>query len=205
MDALKLVVNTRSPLEIAVVACATLFGSYWAAIAFYNIYLSPLRKIPGPWYAAISNFWLTTHVLLLRRCRAVDELSQKYGPIVRVGPNKIIFNDAPTTKLVYGVSAKLDKSEFYSSLKTYVRLTCRHAFFCFHLTYCAGTEMIKRRFIFYPCEVLFSGRFRMSVLNHADHGVRKRGYAPHYIQANLNLFQSDFHNIVINMIHVSYP
>lgn len=134
MDALKHLVNACSPLKVVVVACATFLGSYWAAIAFYNLCLSPLRKIPGPWYAAISNFWLTTHVLRFRRCRAVDELSQKYGPLVRVGPNKVIFNDVPTTKLVYGVSAKLDKSEFYSSLKTYVRLIWRLAFLYSHLT-----------------------------------------------------------------------
>ncbi len=117
MDVLMRFVNARPPLEIAVGAFTMLLSSYWAAISFYRLFLSPLRKIPGPWYAAISHFWLTTHVLRLRRCRAIDELLLKYGHIVRVAPNKVIFNDVPTTKIVYGVSAKLDKSEFYSSLK----------------------------------------------------------------------------------------
>ncbi|KLO04572.1 cytochrome P450 [Schizopora paradoxa] len=168
MDMLAQIVSKLSPLEIAVCAVVTLFGIYWAAIAFYQLFLSPLRKIPGPWYAAISNFWITTHVLRLQRCRAIDGLLRKYGPIVRVAPNKVIFNDVPTTKLVYGVSAKLDKSEFYSSLKT------------------NGND------------------HAMTVLNHADHGIRKRGYASHYVQANLNLFESDFQNIVLKMIDMLY-
>ena len=90
--------------------------SYLALVAIYRLAISPLHSVPGPWYASVSEFWLFTHVLRLRRCRAIDTLLRKYGPIVRVAPNKVIFLDAPTMKVVYGVSSKLNKSAFYKCL-----------------------------------------------------------------------------------------
>lgn len=97
-----------------------LLGIYCLSVALYQLFFSPLHSVPGPWYAAISDFWLITHVLRLRRCRAINDLLHKYGPLVRVAPNKVIFLDASTMKTVYGVSSKLSKSVFYKSLLTYV-------------------------------------------------------------------------------------
>ena len=93
---------------------------YYTFRSIYRLYFSPLRSIPGPWFAAISDLWLISHVLRLRRCRAVDDLFKTYGPIVRAAPNKVFFLDVPTMKHVYGASAKLSKSSFYKSLLTYV-------------------------------------------------------------------------------------
>lgn len=89
----------------------------------YNLFLSPLSDIPGPWYAAVSDFWITTHVIRLRQCKVVHELFEAYGPVVRVGPNKIVFRDTSTMRSVYAVH-KFDKSSYYKSLLTYVFLPC---------------------------------------------------------------------------------
>lgn len=99
-----------------------IFLVYFFCVASYRLFLSPLRSVPGPWYAAISGFWITTHILRFRRCRAIHDLFQKYGPIVRVDPNTVVFVDIPTLKTVYGVSSKLAKTSFYKSLLTYVLL-----------------------------------------------------------------------------------
>jgi hypothetical protein len=40
-----------------------------------------------------------------------------YGPVVRVGPNKVVFRDVSTMRNVYSVH-KFDKSNFYKSLLT---------------------------------------------------------------------------------------
>ena len=97
--------------------CALVFG-YWISSAIYNLFLSPLSSIPGPWYAAISDLWLNIHVLLLRRCRAIDDVLRRYGPIVRIAPNKVIFLDPTIMKHVYGAGSKLSKSSFYKSVVT---------------------------------------------------------------------------------------
>ena len=91
---------------------------YLILCALYQLYFSPLCDIPGPWYAAISDFWLTTHVLRLQQCRVIDALFKKYGPVVRVAPNKVVFNDLSTTKNVYSI-LRFDKSTYYKSLLTF--------------------------------------------------------------------------------------
>ncbi|KAF5321063.1 hypothetical protein D9619_000139 [Psilocybe cf. subviscida] len=85
--------------------------------AVYNLFFSPLSAIPGPWYYAISDFWLTVHVLRLRQCKSIHDLFDAYGPVVRVGPNKIVFRDISTMRNVYSVQ-KFDKSTYYKSLLT---------------------------------------------------------------------------------------
>lgn len=85
--------------------------------AIYNLFFSPLSAIPGPWYAAVSDFWLTTHVLRLEQCKTIQSLFDTYGPVVRVGPNKVVFNDLATMRSVYSTH-KFDKSSYYKSLLT---------------------------------------------------------------------------------------
>ena len=46
-------------------------------------------------------------------------LFEEYGPVVRVGPNKVIFKDITSIRSVYSIH-KFDKSKFYKSLLTCV-------------------------------------------------------------------------------------
>ncbi|KAH8699008.1 cytochrome P450 [Talaromyces proteolyticus] len=68
--------------------CAALY--YTIAIA-YNLLINPLRHIPGPKLYAIS------HLPILRRningtwCLYVSKLHEKYGPVIRVSPNEVLF------------------------------------------------------------------------------------------------------------------
>ena len=95
----------------------TAYLLYFSGTCIYNLLLSPLAAIPGPWYAAISDFWLTTHVARLQQCMTVQALFERYGPVVRVGPNKVVFRDMTTMRSVYCVH-KFDKSPFYKALLT---------------------------------------------------------------------------------------
>ncbi|KAL0950331.1 hypothetical protein HGRIS_010302 [Hohenbuehelia grisea] len=91
--------------------------AYTLLRAIYNLFFSPLSAIPGPWYAAVSDMWLTYHVLRLEQCKTVQQLFEIYGPVVRVGPNKVVFCDASTMRSVYSVH-KFNKSSYYKSLLT---------------------------------------------------------------------------------------
>jgi hypothetical protein len=79
----------------------------------HRLAYSPIRSIPGPWYAAISDFWLTTHVIRLRQCFIVEKLFKEYGPVVRIGPNKVAFCNHHAMRNVYCIQ-KFDKSCGYS-------------------------------------------------------------------------------------------
>jgi len=94
---------------------------YFLLNAIYQLRLSPLSAIPGPWYAAVSDFWLFSHALRLQQCKTIHSLFARYGPVVRIGPNKVAFCDLSVTKNVY-TAQKFDKSDYYKSLLTYVLL-----------------------------------------------------------------------------------
>ncbi|KAF8646155.1 hypothetical protein AX16_007380 [Volvariella volvacea WC 439] len=100
-----------------VLALVSVTFTYILIHVIYHLFLSPLSAIPGPWYAAISNLWLTSHVLRLKQCKMIHKLFEAYGPVVRVGPNKVVFRDLSTSRSVYSVH-KFDKSSFYKSLLT---------------------------------------------------------------------------------------
>ncbi|KAG8219070.1 putative lysophospholipase [Butyriboletus roseoflavus] len=136
---------------------------YAVARAIYHLFLSPLSAIPGPWYAAVSDFWITTHVLRLQQCKTNHQLFEEYGPVVRVGPKKVIFKDITSMRSVYSIH-KFDKSKFYKSLLTNEN---DHA---------------------------------MTTLDHIGHAVRRKGYAQHYIPANLALFQVEAHEHVLELV-----
>jgi hypothetical protein len=108
---------------------ALAFVLYFAIRTFHQLVVSPLKVIPGPWYAAISDFWATTHLLRMQQCKSVDALFNVYGPIVRVGPNKVFFRDLESMKNVYSV-LKFEKSEYYRSFLLYASEVC-HFFFCY--------------------------------------------------------------------------
>ncbi|KIY46145.1 cytochrome P450 [Fistulina hepatica ATCC 64428] len=103
-------------ISISLAACVS-FLVFILIRAIYQLFFSPLSAIPGPWYAAISDFWITTHVLRLQQCKVIQSLFEKYGPVVRIGPNKVVFCDLATSRSVYTLH-KFDKSVYYKSLLT---------------------------------------------------------------------------------------
>ena len=107
--------SLRTPHTI--VLALSLYVCYVFAVIVYRVFFSPLASLPGPWYAAVSDFWITTHVVRMRQCRAVQDLFERFGPVVRIGPNKVVFCDVTSMRSVYSVH-KFDKSPYYKSVQT---------------------------------------------------------------------------------------
>jgi hypothetical protein len=110
--------ENSSVLNIVPTLVLSVIVSYCVCVATYRLFFSPLRSIPGPWYAAVSDLWHLSHVLRLRRCRGIDDLFKKYGPIVRIAPNMVAFLDVNSMKVVYGTSSRLSKTTQYKSFVT---------------------------------------------------------------------------------------
>lgn len=70
--------------------------------AFYNLYLHPLSKYPGPrlWIA----FPITKSLAQLkgRLDFEIRKHHERYGPVVRLGPNELSFTTAAAWKDIYG-------------------------------------------------------------------------------------------------------
>ncbi|TFK84797.1 cytochrome P450 [Polyporus arcularius HHB13444] len=88
-----------------------LLGVYSA----YQVFFSKLSIVPGPWYAAVSDLWLLSWSARLQQNSAIHALFQRYGPVVRIGPRRVVFCDRDAMKTVYSVH-RLDKSNFYKAL-----------------------------------------------------------------------------------------
>ncbi|KAF5974370.1 benzoate 4-monooxygenase cytochrome P450 [Fusarium coicis] len=84
----------------------------------YRLYLSPLRKFPGPRLAASSNAWEIYHSLTNDRFRAIHELHEKYGNVVRIGPNQVSVASPEAFLYVFVTKySSFLKTDFYATIQ----------------------------------------------------------------------------------------
>lgn len=75
----------------------------------YNIYLHPLRKIPGPFLAKATELWRTRKYVKGQWHQDILDLHQRYGPVVRISPNEVSFVDKDALEQVYGIGTNTRK------------------------------------------------------------------------------------------------
>ncbi|KIW92143.1 uncharacterized protein Z519_07127 [Cladophialophora bantiana CBS 173.52] len=89
------------------VSLTTVLLCAWAASFRYK---KGLNKYDGPFIASFTNFWrLWQWVWYTDRCAYPSVV--KYGKIIRVGPNTLLFNDPDAIKDIY--MTHFSKSDFY--------------------------------------------------------------------------------------------
>ncbi|KAF1810526.1 putative cytochrome P450 [Eremomyces bilateralis CBS 781.70] len=76
---------------------------------------SPLRHVPGPFFARISDLWRvgswwTGHAQL-----TLIQLHRRFGSAVRLGPNMISLSDSNLINVVYSSKTPWIKSDMYAS------------------------------------------------------------------------------------------
>ncbi|KAK5996914.1 Cytochrome P450 monooxygenase sdnT [Cladobotryum mycophilum] len=91
----------------------TAFTLFLAAVAVYRLLLHPLARVPGPRLAALSNAWYAYHVRNGRTVELGRKLHQKYGEVVRVGPNELWFNSKEAFDTIYNTTKGFEKTDFY--------------------------------------------------------------------------------------------
>ncbi|KAJ5648686.1 cytochrome P450 [Penicillium lividum] len=64
---------------------------YFLGYALYNFFLHPLRRYPGPKLWAISRIPYSICYMSGKAHKRILELHEKYGDIVRIAPNELIF------------------------------------------------------------------------------------------------------------------
>ncbi|PVH95309.1 cytochrome P450 [Periconia macrospinosa] len=96
-------------------------AAYYVFLAFilrflvlygYRVLLHPLRKYPGPFIASITD-WYGAYYALRKSLHIVTyEDHQKYGNVIRQGPNKLVFNTVSAMRDIYR-DDKLFKARSY--------------------------------------------------------------------------------------------
>ncbi|KAM3425016.1 hypothetical protein BST61_g6986 [Cercospora zeina] len=83
----------------------------------YSAFWSPLRKVPGPLLARHTNLWIAWKSGKGRSHLFWQELHAKYGPLVRTGPQRVLFSNPDLLSTVYGAGSNYIKSDFYDSFQ----------------------------------------------------------------------------------------
>ncbi|KAL8708613.1 MAG: hypothetical protein Q9220_006549 [cf. Caloplaca sp. 1 TL-2023] len=75
---------------------------------------SRLQQFRGPWLAQVSKLWMMKHTYRGDMHIAVAKACEKYGPLVRIGPNDLVTNDADLLRRMSAIRSPYTKSEWYS-------------------------------------------------------------------------------------------
>ncbi|KAF2160647.1 hypothetical protein M409DRAFT_29032 [Zasmidium cellare ATCC 36951] len=97
-------------LALATIACVRLVYTY-----AYNVYLHPLREVPGPFWAKV----ITNYISHGSGCRAQNllRLHKAFGYYVRIGPNEVSIADPDLYRTIYSQTTSIKPDTFYQAAK----------------------------------------------------------------------------------------
>ncbi|KAH6665171.1 putative benzoate 4-monooxygenase cytochrome P450 [Halenospora varia] len=76
-------------------------------------------KVPGPGLYAFTSWRLAYEDWKGTRTRTIHQLHQRYGSVVRIGPNEISFNSLSALKTIYGAGSGFERTSFYRMFDVY--------------------------------------------------------------------------------------
>ena len=83
-----------------------------------NKYGYGIANVPGPFCAAYTDLWRFFVVWGGRAERTHIQLHDKYGPLVRLGPNSVSISDPEAIKVIYGLASTYVKVRKLESLSS---------------------------------------------------------------------------------------
>lgn len=69
-----------------------------------NRYRNGLHRYPGPFMASLTDWWRFWDVYGRRAEVTHIRLHERYGDVVRLGPNVLSFSDPKALKSIYGLN-----------------------------------------------------------------------------------------------------
>ncbi|KJZ69727.1 hypothetical protein HIM_10896 [Hirsutella minnesotensis 3608] len=86
----------------------------FTSILTYRLVLHPLRSYPGPLGARISDLWFSSQIAPKRRAfETIQQLHQRYGPFVRIGPSALAITHPEAVETLFGSKSKCIKGDWY--------------------------------------------------------------------------------------------
>ncbi|KIX07472.1 uncharacterized protein Z518_02125 [Rhinocladiella mackenziei CBS 650.93] len=89
------------------------------ATCLYNLFLHPLKKVPGPPLARVSRLWSRIGNFQGRKSQRIHDAHVKYGPVVRVGPNELSFSDPGAVRDIYTSDVFVKEETFYRAKRIF--------------------------------------------------------------------------------------
>ncbi|KAK3937750.1 cytochrome P450 [Diplogelasinospora grovesii] len=85
--------------------------TYFLTSSFYSWYR--LRHVPGPFLASISYLWLARVAKSGKQFWVYRDMYNKYGPLIRVGPNELTTDDPEVLRRIAGVRSAYGRDPWY--------------------------------------------------------------------------------------------
>ncbi|KAF2092698.1 cytochrome P450 [Rhizodiscina lignyota] len=109
------VLSDVSPILLLLNFCFVLAIVYLV----YQRFLHPLARFPGPLVASLTDLSKFSYFWSLQIDKQLFALHEKYGPIVRIGPNDLSFYGADAVAPIYKSGRVMTKSHFYDGFTTF--------------------------------------------------------------------------------------
>ncbi|KAK3685320.1 cytochrome P450 [Podospora appendiculata] len=76
-----------------------------------------LSHVPGPFLAALSKYWMVKQSLKGRQPTAIKEANDKYGSLVRIGPNELVTDDPDVLRRMMAVRSPYTRGPWYDAMR----------------------------------------------------------------------------------------
>ncbi|KAI0117975.1 isotrichodermin C-15 hydroxylase [Nemania sp. FL0031] len=94
-----------------------LLALYASLRCIYLLYFHPISRYPGPRLAAVSNLWYAYHWFTGKYPWAIARALDKYGDVVRIAPNELVFVTPRAASDIYASHTKnlehFTKTDFF--------------------------------------------------------------------------------------------
>ncbi|KAJ5613839.1 cytochrome P450 [Penicillium herquei] len=97
--------------------CISLVVAFTTGYVIYQIFLSPLASVPGPLLGKITTWYQVYLSMRGNVHRDLVELHEKYGSVVRMGPNTVSVVDPEAFREIYKAGGRFKKSATYDVIK----------------------------------------------------------------------------------------
>ena len=86
------------------------------------LFFNPLSKIPGPKLYALTKWRLALDEWYGKRTISIHRLHERYGPVIRIGPNEVHFNSPTAMRTIYGPGSGFERTDFYRMFDAYGKM-----------------------------------------------------------------------------------
>ncbi|KAJ3528911.1 hypothetical protein NM208_g9996 [Fusarium decemcellulare] len=76
-----------------------------------------LSHVPGPFSAGFSKAWMVRQSFKGQQPYAIQELNEKYGSLVRIGPNELATDDPKLLKRMMAIRSPYSRGPWYNALR----------------------------------------------------------------------------------------
>ncbi|KAF5549083.1 pisatin demethylase [Fusarium mexicanum] len=97
------------------IAAFCLLSSWWLSTTFLAWYR--LRHVPGPWFAGLSYIWNGWIAYSGKQHQFFVALDEKYGSLVRIGPEVLITSDVELVKRMSATKSSYGKSSWVDGVR----------------------------------------------------------------------------------------